>query len=67
MGFIVSCQYNPAVALLMSSFNSKIYFSSERGEELPDFTDAHSIPYQNEIQYFSLRHEEKLILASFKL
>jgi len=34
---------------------------------LPDLTDAHSIPYQNEIQYFSLKHEEKVTLALFKL
>jgi hypothetical protein len=33
---IASCQYNPAVVLLL----------------------AHSIPYQNDIQYFSLRHRE---------
>jgi len=43
----------------MSTVISKIYLSSERREKLLDLTDAHSIPYQNEIQYFSLRHEEK--------
>ena len=47
----------------MSTVISKIYLSSERREKLLDLTDAHSIPYQNEIQYFSLRHEEKPTLA----